>query len=71
MAGTTQKPIVTAQASIASLRIVERQTFFQRPIMRKKGDWHIGLQDQLYQRANASAERSDSSEAKVESRKAA
>jgi small-conductance mechanosensitive channel len=50
---------------------VPNNTFFQRPIMRKKGSWQIGLQDQLYERANASAERADSGEAKVESRKAA
>ncbi len=50
---------------------VPNNTFFQRPIVRKKGSWHIGLQDQLYERANASIERSDSGESKVESRKAA
>lgn len=50
---------------------VPNNTFFQRPIVRKKGSWHIGLQDQLYLRANACAERSDSGQSTADSRKAA
>jgi small-conductance mechanosensitive channel len=50
---------------------VPNNTFFQRPIMRKKGSWHIGLQDQLYERANANGRQFDSGGAKVESPRAA
>ena len=61
----------TLETDDGMLLQVPNNTFFQRPIIRKKGSWHIGLQDQLYQRANASDERSDSRESKVESREAA
>ncbi len=50
---------------------VPNNTFFQRPIMRKKGSWQIGLQDQLYESANATAERPRSRETDVASSRAA
>lgn len=50
---------------------VPNNTFFLRPIMRKKGVCKIALQDQLYESANANAARSDSGDAEDESRKAA
>jgi small-conductance mechanosensitive channel len=50
---------------------VPNNTFFQRPIMREKGSWHIGLQDQLYERGNACGQEPDSDEEKAESRRAA
>ena len=61
----------TLETDDGMLLQVPNNTFFQRPILRKKGTWHIGLQDQLYQRANASAEGSNSGEAAADSRKAA
>jgi small-conductance mechanosensitive channel len=39
---------------------VPNTTFFQRPIMRKKGNWNIGLSDQLYESENASSASSPS-----------
>lgn len=50
---------------------VPNNTFFLRPIMRKKGACKIALQDQLYESANANADGSDSGDAEVETRKAA
>ena len=61
----------TLQTEDGLLLQVPNNTFFQRPIMRKKGSWHIGLRDQLYERADASGQQSDSGGAKVESRRAA
>ena len=61
----------TLETDDGMLLQVPNNTFFQRPIMRKKGNWQIGLQDQLYQHANANAERSDSGTTKLESRDAA
>lgn len=34
---------------------VPNNTFFQRPILRKKGNWKIGLSDQLYEKENANS----------------
>ncbi len=42
---------------------VPNNTFFQRPIMRKKGNWNIGLSDQLYQAENATPRRAEQQEA--------
>lgn len=35
---------------------VPNNTFFQRPILRKKGNWNIGLSDQLYEKENANSQ---------------
>lgn len=48
---------------------VPNNTFFQRPIMRKKGTWNIGLSDQLYEEENANA--AQSRKLQEESKKAA
>lgn len=61
----------TLETDDGMLLQVPNNTFFQRPIMRKKGVCQIALQDQLYESANVNAERSDSGDAEVESRKAA
>lgn len=61
----------TLETEDGMLLQVPNNTFFQRPIMRKKGNWQIGLQDQLYERANANGKRIDSDQASVESQKAA
>ena len=42
---------------------VPNNTFFQRPIMRKKGNWNIGLSDQLYQSENATPRHSEQQKA--------
>jgi small-conductance mechanosensitive channel len=34
---------------------VPNNMFFQRPIVRKKGKWHVGLADQLYEKEDATA----------------
>ncbi len=61
----------TLETEDGMLLQVPNNTFFQRPIMRKKGTWQIGLQDQLYERANANGRRPDSNLASVDSQKAA
>ncbi len=42
---------------------VPNNTFFQRPIMRKKGHSNIGLSDQLYESQNATLQRAASPKA--------
>jgi len=45
----------TMETENGMLLQVPNNTFFQRPIMRKKGNWNIGLSDQLYETENANS----------------
>jgi small-conductance mechanosensitive channel len=61
----------TLETDDGMLLQVPNNTFFQRPILRRKGSWHIGLQDQLYARSNAHAERAQGGEGEPAPQRAA